>query len=111
VLRIIAEISALALRTNDDQQRWSQEGRALREALKQTTAELEEAAKLADVLYETCQHMGSVIDQLLKDRGIERKRSESFEILLTRVLRQREGHREEAAEQSANGDKVQGNTR
>jgi hypothetical protein len=55
--------------------------------------------------------MGSVIDQLLKDCGIERKHSESFEILLTRVLRQREGHREEAAEQSANGDKVQGNTR
>jgi hypothetical protein len=81
----------------------------LRKAQKQTIADLEEATKLADVLYETCQHMGFVIDQLLKDRGIERQHSESFEILLNGVLRQREGHREEAAEQGANGNKVQGN--
>ncbi|GIJ92750.1 hypothetical protein Asppvi_002028 [Aspergillus pseudoviridinutans] len=110
VLRIIAELSARALRTNDDQQSWSQECRALREALKQTTAELEEATKLADVLYETSKHMGSVIDHLLKDHGGETQQSESFEILLTRVLRQREGHGEGAPEQGANGDEVQCNT-
>jgi uncharacterized protein YjiS (DUF1127 family) len=111
VLRIIAEISSRALQADDDQQRWSQECRMLRKAQKQTSAELEEATKLADVLYETCQHMGSMIDHLLKDGGIERKHSESFEVLLTRVLRQREGHGEEPADQGANGNKDQGNTR
>jgi hypothetical protein len=53
--------------------------------------------------------MGFVIDQLLKDRGTERQHSESFEILLNGVLCQPEGHREETAEQGANGNKVQGN--
>jgi translation initiation factor 2B subunit (eIF-2B alpha/beta/delta family) len=97
VLRIIAEISTRTLRTNDDQQRRSQECRALREALRQRTSELEEAAKLADVLYEACQQMGAVIDEL-KDRGTGGQQSESFEILLTKVLRQREGRGEERAQ-------------
>jgi allantoicase len=44
----------------------------LRKTQKQTTAELQEATKLANVLYETCQHMGSVINHLLKGRGVER---------------------------------------
>jgi hypothetical protein len=83
----------------------------LRKAQRQTNAELEEATRLADVLYETCEHMGSVIDHLLKGRGVERQHSESFEVLLTRVLRQREGHGEEPADQGANGDKDKGNTR
>ncbi|KAH1311315.1 hypothetical protein KXW65_004191 [Aspergillus fumigatus] len=104
VLRIIAEISTQALRTNDDQRRRSKECRALREALRQRTSELEEATKLADVLYETCQQLGAVIDQLLKDRATGGQQSESFEILLTRVLRQREGRGEERAQQDGSHD-------
>jgi hypothetical protein len=81
----------------------------LRKARKQTIAELAEAAKLANMLRDLPAY-GFVIDQLLKDRGIERQYLESFKILLNGVLRQQEGHREEAAEQGANGNKVQGNT-
>lgn len=104
MLRIIAEISTQALRTNDDQQRRSKECRTLREALRQRTSELEEATKLADILYETCQQLGAVIDQLLKDRATGSQQSESFEILLTRVLRQREGRGEERAQQDGRHD-------
>ncbi|KAH1970270.1 hypothetical protein KXV98_005285, partial [Aspergillus fumigatus] len=43
--------------------------------------------------------LGAVIDQLLKDRATGSQQSESFEILLTRVLRQREGRGEERAQQ------------
>ncbi|GFG20922.1 hypothetical protein IFM5058_10840 [Aspergillus udagawae] len=87
-----------------DSSRQSQECRALREALGQRTSELEESAKSADVLYQTSQQMGAVIDQLLKDRGTGGQQPESFEILLTKVLRQREGRGGERAQRGGSHD-------
>jgi hypothetical protein len=47
---------------------------------------------LADLLYETNQRMGTVIDYLLKERGTAPTgESDSFEIMLNRVLNQLEG--------------------
>ncbi|KAH8430234.1 uncharacterized protein LDX57_007903 [Aspergillus melleus] len=86
VLRIIAELSSRAARADRDQQRRNHDHRSTREALKQTTADLEEVAKLADVLYETCHRMGTVIDYLLKERGVNGQESDPFEMILSHVL-------------------------
>jgi hypothetical protein len=55
---------------------------------------------LADLLYETNQRMGTVIDYLWKERGTAPTgESDSFEIVLNRVLDQLEG---------AEGDRTDG---
>ncbi|GKZ98317.1 hypothetical protein AnigIFM59636_002724 [Aspergillus niger] len=89
-LRIIAEISAQALQMDRDQQKEKHECHVLRETLKTTTAERDEAVQLADVLYETNQQMGAVIDHFLQERANDGRESESFEVILTHVLRQRD---------------------
>ncbi|KAL3246556.1 hypothetical protein ABHI18_012680 [Aspergillus niger] len=89
-LRIIAEISAQALQMDRDQQKEKHECHVLREALKKTTAERDEAVQLADVLYETNQQMGAVIDHFLQERVNNGRESESFEVILTHILRQRD---------------------
>ena len=86
MLRTIAELSSRAARADRDQQRRNYDHRSTREALKQTTADLEEVAKLADVLYETSHRMGTVIDYLLKERGADGQESDSFEMMLSHVL-------------------------
>lgn len=90
VLRIVAEISAQAVQMDRDQQTQKHECHALREALKKTTAERDEAVQLADVLYETNQQMGAVIDHFLQERVNNGRESESFEVILTHILRQRD---------------------
>ncbi|KAL3484541.1 hypothetical protein BJX62DRAFT_230183 [Aspergillus germanicus] len=60
-------------------------------ALQQTTSDLEETVDLVGLLYETNQPMGTVIDYLLKERGMTPSgESDSFEIVLNRVLNQLE---------------------
>ncbi|KAH8430129.1 uncharacterized protein LDX57_007841 [Aspergillus melleus] len=86
VLRTIAELSSRAARAGRDRQRRNYDHRSTREALKQTTADLEEVAKLADILYETSHRMGTVIDYLLKERGVDGQESDSFEMMLSHVL-------------------------
>ncbi|BCR99739.1 uncharacterized protein AKAW2_50398A [Aspergillus luchuensis] len=98
-LRIIAEISAQALQMDRDQQKKKHECHVLCEALKKTTAERDEAVQLADVLYETNQQMSAVIDHFLQERANDRRESESFEVILTHVLRQRD--------RSENGNRLQ----
>jgi hypothetical protein len=90
VLRIVAEISAQAVQMDRDQQTQKHECHVLREALKKTTAERDEAVQLADVLYETNQQMGAVIDHFLQERVNNGRESESFEVILTHILRQRD---------------------
>lgn len=78
-----------ALRANREQQKHIDEHRNLQEALQQTTSDLEETVDLAGLLYETNQRMGTVIDYLLKERGTASPgESDSFEIVLNRVLNQ-----------------------
>lgn len=89
-MRLIAEISAQALLVDRDQDLQRQECQQLRKALKHATTELDEAVKLAGVLYETNEQMGVVIDHLLKERASDGRQSESFEAILSRILRQRE---------------------
>ncbi|OJZ88806.1 hypothetical protein ASPFODRAFT_44533 [Aspergillus luchuensis CBS 106.47] len=89
-LRIVAEISAQALQTDRDQPKEKHECHALRETLRKTTAERDEAVQLADVLYETNQQMSAVIDHFLQERANDGRESESFEVILTHVLRQRD---------------------
>ncbi|GLA79074.1 hypothetical protein AtubIFM55763_001741 [Aspergillus tubingensis] len=88
--RIVAEISAQALQMDRDQQTEKHKCHVLRETLKKTTAERDEAVQLADVLYETNQQMGAVIDHFLQERANDGRESESFEVILTHVLRQRD---------------------
>ncbi|KAJ1713211.1 hypothetical protein NYO67_4601 [Aspergillus flavus] len=91
-LRVIYELSVRSLRAHREQEKHINEHRNLQEALQQTTSDLEETVNLADLLYETNQRMGTVIDFLLKERGIiPSGESDSFEIMLNRVLNQLEG--------------------
>ncbi|OJZ80114.1 hypothetical protein ASPFODRAFT_54010 [Aspergillus luchuensis CBS 106.47] len=89
-LRIIAEISAQALQMDRDQQKEKHECHVLRETLKKATAERDEAVQLADVLYETNQQMGAVIDHFLQERVNDGRETGSFEVILTHLLRQRD---------------------
>ncbi|KAF9890698.1 hypothetical protein FE257_005564 [Aspergillus nanangensis] len=98
VLRTIAELSSRAVRADRDQQRRSHDHRSTREALRQATADLEEVAKLADVLYRTSQRMGAVIDYLLKKRGANSQEPESLKIIMSHVLHELENQREEGGE-------------
>ncbi|CEL11980.1 hypothetical protein ASPCAL15074 [Aspergillus calidoustus] len=92
VLRVICELSVRALRAHREQQKHIKEHRNLQEALQQTTSDLEETVHLAGILYETNHRMGRVIDYLFKERGVAPSgESESFEIVLDRVLNQLEG--------------------
>lgn len=78
-----------ALRAHREQQKHVDEHRNLQEALQQTTSDLEETVDLADLLYETNQRMGTVVDYLLKEQGtVPSGESDSFEIVLNRVLNQ-----------------------
>ena len=89
---MIYELSVRALRRHREQQKHIHEHRNLQEALQQTTSDLDEMVNLADFLYETNQRMGAVIDYLLKERGaVASGESDSFEIVLNRVLNQLEG--------------------
>ncbi|RDH26857.1 hypothetical protein BDQ94DRAFT_164142 [Aspergillus welwitschiae] len=72
VLRIVAEISAQAVQMDRDQQTQKHECHVLREVLKKTTAERDEAVQLAD------------------ERVNNGRESESFEVILTHILRQRD---------------------
>ncbi|KOC07046.1 hypothetical protein AFLA70_559g000431 [Aspergillus flavus AF70] len=91
-LRVIYELSVRSLRAHREQEKHIHEHRSLQEALQQTTSDLEETVNLADLLYETNQRMGTAIDFLLKERGIVASgESDSFEIMLNRVLNQLEG--------------------
>lgn len=89
-LRIVAELSTQAVQMDRDQQTQKHECHVLREVLKKTTAERDEAVQLADVLYETNQQMGTVIDHFLQERVNNGRESESFEVILTHILRQRD---------------------
>lgn len=101
VLRVVTELSTQTFRSRREQQKSTQEHRATREALKQTTADLEEVAKLANALYETSQRMGVVIDYLLKERGVETgKEIQSFELMLSAVLHQIEMQETEQSDNS-----------
>lgn len=89
---MIYDLSVRSLRAHREQEKHIHEHRSLQEALQQTTSDLEETVNLADLLYETNQRMGTVIDFLLKERGIVPSgESDSFEIMLNRVLNQLEG--------------------
>ena len=101
VLRVVTELSTQTFRSRREQQKSTQEHRATREALKQTTADLEEVAKLANALYETSQRMGVVIDYLLKERAVETgKEVQSFELMLSAVLHQIEMQETEQSDNS-----------
>ena len=98
---MIAELSTRALRFDRQQQKRICEHRAAREALKQTAADLEEVAKLANALYETNQRMGVVIDYLLNERGVETGReAQSSETMLLAVLHQIEVQETEQCDDS-----------
>lgn len=94
-----------ALRAHQEQQKHTRDHRSLQEALQQTTSDLEEMVNLADLLYETSQRMGTVIDFLLKERGTAPAgESDSFEIVLNRMLNQldgTDGNRTEGAQSPA----------
>jgi len=80
-----------ALRAHREQQKHVDEHRNLQEALQQTTSALEEPVDVAGLLYETNQRMGTVVDYLLKEQGtVPSGESDSFEIVLNRVLNQGE---------------------
>lgn len=71
----------------------NQDVSTLRGSLKRTTADLEDATKLADVLYETRQRMGVVIDYLIKELKVQSNEdgeSGSFETILSSALEQLE---------------------
>jgi adenosyl cobinamide kinase/adenosyl cobinamide phosphate guanylyltransferase len=78
------------MRSDRERQKRVQEHRATRATLKQTTADLEEMAKLANVLYETSQRMGKVVDYLLKEHGVGAASQDvqSFEFILNSVIHQ-----------------------
>lgn len=70
------------------QEKQSRELLTTQRALNQTTMELDEATRLADMLYETSQHLGTVTDYLLKELGLKLNDSEdsgSFELVLSSV--------------------------
>ncbi|GLA30102.1 hypothetical protein AnigIFM63326_008299, partial [Aspergillus niger] len=73
-----------------DQQTQNHECYVLHETLKKTTTERDETVQLADVLYNTNQQMGAVIDHFLQERVNNRRESESFEVILIHILRQRD---------------------
>lgn len=56
--------------------------------LTRTAAELEEATRLADMLYETSNHLGAVVHYLLKELGLKLEDGgdpDSFELILHSV--------------------------
>ncbi|KAF7589632.1 hypothetical protein BBP40_004005 [Aspergillus hancockii] len=94
LLPIIAVLSSRALRAERAQEKRNQELTTTRGVLRKTAADLEEATRLADSLYETCQRMGVVVDYLVKgwaDKNSDGVESGSFEFMLSSVLQQLEG--------------------
>ncbi|KAE8155583.1 hypothetical protein BDV40DRAFT_306868 [Aspergillus tamarii] len=93
LLPTIAILGNRALQAERAHAKRNQDLSTLRGILKRTTADLEDATKLADVLYETCQRMGTVIDYLIKESKAQSKgdgESGSFEAILNSVLEQLE---------------------
>ena len=105
ILRIIAALNTRALRAERSQGKLDHELATTREALKQTTDELQETVRLADLLYEVSQRMGAVADYLLKEHNIKGggQDPESFEMMLNNVVKKLE------AEESKNGEEKTGN--
>ncbi|KAJ5117859.1 uncharacterized protein N7443_001765 [Penicillium atrosanguineum] len=88
VLRMIASLKVWTLRTEQIQTQLEQELAATQENLMHATNELQEATKLADILYEVCQNLGLVTDHLIKQKGVEEDKqgSQSFEAVLNAVV-------------------------
>ncbi|KAJ5111814.1 hypothetical protein NUU61_001444 [Penicillium alfredii] len=100
ILRTIVALNTRALLAERSRGRLDHELATTREALKQTTDDLQETVRLADLLYQVSQRMGAVTDYLLKERSIKdgSQDPESFELMLNKVVKQLE------AEESKNGE-------
>ena len=85
---MIASLKVWTLRTEQIQTQLEQELAATQESLMHAINELQEATKLADILYEVCQNLGLVTDHLIKQKGVEEDEqgSQSFEAILSTVV-------------------------
>lgn len=69
----------------------------MKEALRETTDDLDEMTRLTDLLFETCRRMGAIIDHLLLKVGATIDHSDSFDAILNTVLSEcgKSGHEAE----------------
>ncbi|KAJ5369955.1 uncharacterized protein N7496_006047 [Penicillium cataractarum] len=90
ILRTIATLNTRAVRAERIIARYEQELSVARRSLTQANHELEEIAKLAEILYETNQKLGTVTDYLLEEQIIKLgdQESKSFDTVFNMVLKQ-----------------------
>ncbi|KAF3404018.1 hypothetical protein F1880_010325 [Penicillium rolfsii] len=90
ILRTIATLNTRTVRAERIIARYEQELSAARQSLAQTNHELEEIAKLAEILYETNRKLGAVTDYLLEQQTTKLGDQEpkSFDAVFNMVVKQ-----------------------
>ncbi|KAJ5289232.1 hypothetical protein N7478_002262 [Penicillium angulare] len=70
VLRMLARLDTRTLRAERAQAKLEESLATAEQTLKQTTLELDQVARLAEIFYESSHKLGNMVDHLLKERGV-----------------------------------------
>ncbi|OQE10615.1 hypothetical protein PENFLA_c086G01283 [Penicillium flavigenum] len=70
VLRMLARFDTRTLRAERAQAKLEESLATAEQTLKQTTLELDQVARLAEIFYESSHRLGTMVDYLLKERGV-----------------------------------------
>lgn len=83
-----------------------------RHALEKTRKDLEETVRVAELLYEVNQKLGTITDYLLKQQGrLDEKDYNSFKAIFNILLKQAESHEDGSSKKEDGKSDEQGGTR